>query len=130
MAVRDLIQEAVDRLVADAPPLSRGQKDLIRLVFSGTPPPEDSPIADIEPYLLHDPPAGAPYSTRCRAAAGACERCGTEGKRMVDHCHQHNQVRGLVCVRCNNTRESRHGFEWIIRCPSCLDAWRHHRYGL
>jgi len=117
--VSDPIQASIDRLLAEAPPFSPGQEDLLRRIFAGPEIPPDAPADLYEPIILRDPPPSAPYSARCRATPGACERCGQIGKRLVDHCHPHGRVRGLLCLSCNNARELRLSIEWMSRCNQC-----------
>lgn len=32
---------------------------------------------------------------------GKCAICQSEGKLVIDHCHNNGQVRGLLCPKCN-----------------------------
>lgn len=43
------------------------------------------------------------YAALLTSQNGVCAICGKEGPRRlaVDHCHQTNTVRGLLCVNCN-----------------------------
>ncbi len=42
------------------------------------------------------------YSEMIERAGGVCEMCGEEPKRLVvDHDHDTDEVRGLICDRCN-----------------------------
>jgi Recombination endonuclease VII len=126
----DRIQAAIDKLLAETPPLSRGQKALLTSIFqspfvtlSPSPPPPDP-----DPPLI-DPPPGSHYSQRMRATAGTCQLCKRDGPRVIDHCHRHARVRGHICAVCNAKFSLRRGFvalelqpviaAYMRQCPAC-----------
>lgn len=42
------------------------------------------------------------YEAMVEVASGKCQICGRSDKRLViDHCHETNAVRGLICDDCN-----------------------------
>lgn len=42
------------------------------------------------------------YDLRAQAQQGACLICGSQDSPLVvDHCHEREHVRGLLCSRCN-----------------------------
>lgn len=41
------------------------------------------------------------YASMLASQGGRCALCGEEKKLHVDHCHDTNKVRGLLCMDCN-----------------------------
>lgn len=41
------------------------------------------------------------YHGMMEQQAGACAICGEVEKLVVDHCHETQKVRGLLCIKCN-----------------------------
>ena len=41
------------------------------------------------------------YNEMFLERGGKCDICGKQNKLVVDHCHKSNEVRGLLCDRCN-----------------------------
>jgi Recombination endonuclease VII len=126
----DRIQAAIDKLLAEAPPLSRGQEQLLTRILHSPPSNIVPPPADPDPDPpLIDPPPGSHYSQRMRATAGICQLCQHDRPRVVDHCHRHGRVRGHICAICNAKFSLRRGFvalelqpviaAYMRQCPAC-----------
>lgn len=115
-------------LVAAAPPLTPEQISVLRPLFRDSDPRPEWPG---EPRLSGrsvNPKARSLYAPHLRASEGACERCGSEGRREVDHCHGHGVVRGLICRNCNGLDDANMGDEYRARCGFCEhDAWLERR---
>ena len=45
------------------------------------------------------------YETLMRESGGKCMLCGSDTRLCVDHCHESNVVRGILCLRCNTAIE-------------------------
>lgn len=45
------------------------------------------------------------YENLMRIAGGVCELCGSGHLLCLDHCHQSELVRGILCMRCNTAME-------------------------
>lgn len=117
----ETVDEAIARLVAEAPPFSPRQAERLRTLLGGDNRqtfPEEPP--DEMPEAAHraDPEMGTRYKKTMLATPGGCQRCHKPGPRDVDHCHEHGAVRGLICRSCNNLSESNMG-HWVVRCPYC-----------
>jgi hypothetical protein len=54
---------------------------------------------------------------------GECQICGATERLFIDHCHNKNEVRGLLCINCNfgigNFRDSK---ELLIRAAEYLSS--------
>lgn len=60
----------------------------------------------------------------------ACQACGepfSDAPRQIhiDHCHDTNAVRGVVCMGCNRTMHGAHD-KCIIRLRACIDYLERH----
>lgn len=87
-------------------------------------PPPEPPGRPVSSGRTIDPKRGSLYMPHLRATDGHCERCEAHGKRVVDHCHEHGAVRGLICYGCNRLADGSMGDLYRARCPWCAwDAW-------
>lgn len=60
------------------------------------------PCQDLAARLRHYGISIAEYRAMESAQAGRCAICGSDDERLViDHCHEQNTVRGLLCGGCN-----------------------------
>lgn len=63
---------------------------------------------------------------RGRYLWGECERCKTIARLLLDHCHLHNQIRGLLCNLCNSRtlaiadKEQSIEEQWRKKCGPCF----------
>jgi hypothetical protein len=81
----DRIQAAIDKLLAEAPPLSRGQEQLLTRILQSPPSNIVPPPADPDPDPpLVDPPPGSRYSRRMRATPGLCQLCQHDRPRVIE----------------------------------------------
>lgn len=123
----DMFAEYARKLVADWPPLSDDQRDHLALLLAdnGDGRPKGRPVTPTLSGRALDPEAGSLYARHLRATDGGCQRCGTSGGREVDHCHEHNIVRGLICRSCNLLAERSMGDKYRACCQFCAwETWR------
>lgn len=63
-----------------------------------------------------------------------CWICGSTQKLCIDHCHNSNEVRGLLCVRCNtalgmfgdNTVSLHRAIEYLNKQPHFQLSWENY----
>lgn len=102
------------RIVVPTAPIIR----LLGLAPPLPPAPPPPPARAPQPATDLNPGAGTIYRRGLYARPGECERCDVEGQRVVDHCHEHGIVRGLICHRCNSLKDANMG-DYVRNCQFC-----------
>jgi len=56
-------------------------------------------------------------------ANGRCAICGVDNEKLnIDHCHNSNRVRGMLCTRCNTRLGVFDDHEWLKQAAEYLGA--------
>jgi len=119
----------IRELLACAPPLTEEASALIAIFFRDPDPrPDEWPATPRLSGRAVNPKAGSLYAAHLRASDGICDRCRKEGRREVDHCHEHGVVRGLICRNCNNLDDDNMGSPYRNNCGFCeWELWLQRR---
>ena len=58
------------------------------------------PVIDLQRYVRYGVTPDE-YAEAFAEANGVCQLCSQEKSLVIDHCHESNQYRGLICRECN-----------------------------
>ena len=69
------------------------------------------------------------YEAKLAEQGGACAMCPNTvsdvGRWLaIDHCHQTNQIRGILCGRCNNSLERLEVEGWLEKALAYLERYK------